>query len=355
MSYTQGVRQMLEEREESLSPNAQKSRSSRGRREPEEKSPVRTEFQRDRDRILHCKSFRRLKHKTQVFIAPAGDHYRTRLTHTLEVSQIARTIARALNLNEDLTEAISLGHDLGHTPFGHVGEEVLAEIHPEGFHHNEQSLRVVELLENGGKGLNLTWEVRDGILHHSKSRASVMDSDWGTAGTFEGDIVKMADMVAYINHDIDDSIRSGVINISDLPTAAVKELGDSHSVRINTMVCDVIDYSAAVSGRDPIQSSDKPSIGMSPRVRDATDIMRSFLFERVYKQQSRLEVSIQARELLRRLFAYYIENIGELPTEYRIHGKDKQRMVMDYISGMTDLYAEQTGQKLSLLDGKIRS
>ena len=210
------VKQALEEREARLSPFASKSASSRGRTSPEKPSLIRLEFQRDRDRIIHCNSFRRLKHKTQVFIAPVGDHYVTRLTHTLEVSQIARTISRALNLNEDLTEAISLGHDLGHTPFGHIGEDVLNELSPGGFHHNEQSLRIVDFLENNGRGLNLTWEVRDGILNHSKTRViDIMGEDWGKANTLEGEVCKISDAVAYINHDIDDAIRAGIIKEDD--------------------------------------------------------------------------------------------------------------------------------------------
>ena len=238
------IRQMIEEREESLSPHAVKSRLSRGRVRNEEPSPVRTAFQRDRDRIIHCKSFRRLKHKTQVFIAPLGDHYVTRLTHTLEVSQIARTIARALNLNEDLTEAIALGHDLGHTPFGHTGEDVLNELYEPGFRHNEQSLRIVDILENDGRGLNLTWEVRDGILNHSKTGVeNILGEGWGEVNTLEGEIVKIADTVAYINHDIGDAIRAGIITERDLPIAAIRVLGLLHSQRINTMVCDIIENS----------------------------------------------------------------------------------------------------------------
>ena len=248
MSRQLKIRQMIEKREESLSPYAQKSRLSRGRQRVEEPDSVRTAFQRDRDRIIHSKSFRRLKHKTQVFIAPSGDHYRTRLTHTLEVSQIARTIARALNLNEDLTEAISLGHDLGHTPFGHTGEDVLNELSPYGFRHNEESLRIVDFLEKDGQGLNLTWEVRDGIVNHSKSRAKVLGSKWGKVSTLEGEIVKLADTIAYINHDIDDAIRAGIIKESDLPESATKILGNSPSERINTMVCDTIEHSWQVSG-----------------------------------------------------------------------------------------------------------
>ncbi|GAI21247.1 unnamed protein product, partial [marine sediment metagenome] len=252
------IRQIAEEKEESLSSYAVKSRSSRGRLRPEEPCPIRTAFQRDRDRIIHCKAFRRLKHKTQVFIAPLGDHYVTRLTHTLEVSQIARTIARSLNLNEDLTEAISLGHDLGHTPFGHVGEEVLNELYHGGFRHNEQSLRIVDSLENNGQGLNLTWEVRDGILNHSKTRVDILGQGWGKVNTLEGEVCKLADTVAYINHDIGDAIRAGIITENDLPLSAITVLGRFHSQRINTMVCDIIDYSWAASGYNTI---DNPAIG----------------------------------------------------------------------------------------------
>jgi len=350
-----GVRQLLEEREESLSPYAQKSRLSKGRLKTEMPSPVRTEFQRDRDRILHCKAFRRLKHKTQVFIAPTGDHYRTRLTHTLEVSQIARTITRALNLNEDLAEAISLGHDLGHTPFGHIGEDVLNELYPQGFRHNEQSLRVVDLLENEGRGLNLTWEVRDGIVNHSKSRAQVLGDEWGKVGTLEGEIVKLADIVAYINHDIDDAIRAGIITEKSLSKSATRVLGASHSARINTMVCDIIEFSWAASGRTRIKNRNTISIGMSEKVRTATDTMRDFLFAKVYNVQSAREESEKARVLLRKLYKYLIKHVKTLPTEYRLHGDDKSRWVIDYIAGMTDLYAQKIAEELSLLDDKVSS
>ena len=238
------ARQFTEEREGSLSRYAAKSRLSRGRARQEEPCLIRTSFQRDRDRIIHSKSFRRLKHKTQVFIAPLGDHYVTRLTHTLEVAQIARTISRALNLNEDLTEAIALGHDLGHTPFGHVGERVLDELFPAGFRHNEQSLRVVDRLEKNGQGLNLTWEVRDGILNHSKTKVNnLVSADWGTVGTLEGDVCKVSDIVAYINHDLEDAIRAGMITEKDRPQSVINVLGFSHSQRINTIVCDIINFS----------------------------------------------------------------------------------------------------------------
>ena len=347
------VRQLLEEREESLSPFAQKSRLSKGRLREETPSPVRTEFQRDRDRILHCKAFRRLKHKTQVFIAPTGDHYRTRLTHTLEVSQIARTITRALNLNEDLAEAISLGHDLGHTPFGHIGEDVLNELCPQGFRHNEQSLRVIDLLENEGRGLNLTWEVRDGIVNHSKSRAQVLGEEWGKVSTLEGEIVKLADIVAYINHDVDDAIRADIITEKKLPKSSTRVLGASHSARINTMVCDIIEFSWAASGRTRIKNRNAINIGMSEKVRAATDTMRDFLFDNVYNVQSAREETEKARTLLRKLYAYLNKHTKLLPAEYHLHGDDKNRWVIDYIAGMTDLYAQKIAGELSLLEGKV--
>ena len=347
------IRQMLEAREESLSPYAQKSRLSRGRLREEKPDSVRTAFQRDRDRIIHSKSFRRLKHKTQVFIAPPGDHYRTRLTHTLEVSQIARTIARALNLNEDLTEVISLGHDLGHTPFGHIGENVLNELSPYGFKHNEQSLRVVDLLEKDGQGLNLTWEVRDGIVNHSKSRAQVLGNEWGKVGTLEGEIVKLADIVAYTNHDTDDAIRAGIITESGLPESATKVLGNSPSARINTMVCDIIEHSWQVSG--PVTNKKETNIGisMSPRVLKATNTLRDFLFDRVYNVQSALEEAEKAREVIRHLYNYFLKHRRKLPSEYLLHSDDKWRGVIDYIAGMTDLYALKITEELSLLTPKI--
>jgi dGTPase len=346
------IRELLEAREDSLSPYAQKSRLSRGRMREEKPDAVRTAFQRDRDRILHSKSFRRLKHKTQVFIAPMGDHYRTRLTHTLEVSQIARTIARALNLNEDLTEAISLGHDLGHTPFGHIGEDVLNELSPYGFKHNEQSLRVVDLLEKDGQGLNLTWEVRDGIVNHSKSRAQVLGSTWGKVGTLEGEIVKLADIVAYINHDADDAIRAGIITESDLPESATKVLGNSPSARINTMVCDIIAHSWQVSGA--VKKATDLGIGLSPRVLKATNILRDFLFDKVYNVQSALEESEKARGVLRYLYDYFLKHPQQLPPEYLLHNDTKWRGVIDYIAGMSDQFALKTAEELSLLTPKSK-
>jgi dGTPase len=340
------IRQMSEEREESLSPHAVKSRLSRGRQRNEEPCPVRTVFQRDRDRIIHSKSFRRLKHKTQVFIAPLGDHYITRLTHTLEVSQIARTIARALNLNEDLTEAIALGHDLGHTPFGHVGEDVLDELYPEGFRHNEQSLRIIDFLENDGQGLNLTWEVRDGIVNHSKTGVvNIFGEGWGEVNTLEGEVVKISDMVAYINHDIGDAIRAGILTEGSLPLAAIEVLGLSHSQRINTMVCDIIENSWDVRGCDIIK--ERPAIKMSPQVLAAADTLRDFLFERVYNLRSTLEEAEKAREVVRSLYQFFNEHEDRLPAEYRRHSDTTEQGVVDYIAGMTDQYALRMAEELN--------
>ena len=345
------IRQKAEEREESLSRYAVKSRLSQGRVKYEESCPVRTVFQRDRGRIIHCKAFRRLKHKTQVFIAPLGDHYVTRLTHTLEVSQIARTISRALNLNEDLTEAIALGHDLGHTPFGHVGEEVLDELYREGFRHNEQSLRIADRLEKDGQGLNLTWEVRDGILYHSKARADILGEDSGQANTLEGQVGKLADAIAYINHDIDDAVRADIITESDLPLSAIMVLGRFHSQRINTMVCDIIEYSWSASGHNP---TGEPTIGMSSRTLEATNALRRFLFDRVYNLRSVQEESEKARQVVRLLYRYFSEHEDKLPPEYRFYGDETERRVVDYIAGMTDQYALRIAEEMSLLDDKAQ-
>src|SRR6187401_3106399 len=271
------IRQQLEARErEILAPQAAKAADSRGRLRPEAEDDVRPAFQRDRDRVIHCKAFRRLKHKTQVFFAPAGDHYRTRLTHTLEVSQIARTIAKVLQLNEELTEAIALGHDLGHTPFGHAGERVLQSLVPGGFEHYEQSLRIVDVLENDGRGLNLTWEVRDGIARHSKGKHGVpVGADPAhRASTIEGQIARVADIIAYVNHDIDDAVRAGLLREEDLPSSRVAVLGASWSARIGRMVTDVV-----------VQSLEGglTEIRMSDRILDATVGLRSFLFDAVYE------------------------------------------------------------------------
>ena len=337
------IRQRTEEREKELSPYAAKSKFSRGRARWEEPCPIRTCFQRDRDRIIHSKAFRRLKHKTQVFIAPLSDHYVTRLTHTLEVSQIARTVARSLNLNEDLTEAIALGHDLGHTPFGHIGEDVLDELYPDGFRHNEQSLRVVDVLEKEGQGLNLTWEVRDGILHHSKGQAEIPEEGWGDVSTLEGQICKIADIVAYVNHDVEDAIRAEVITQNDLPALVISTLGHTHSQRINTMVRDIISYSWASSGYG---NSKNPVIGMGPEVLGAITNLRQFLFDRVYNPSLDREETAKARNVLRQLYSYFLRHGDELPREFASLSVDTERNVIDYIAGMTDLYALRLGEEI---------
>ncbi len=332
-------REQLEQREfETLSQRAVKSAQSRGRLRPEPEDPLRTAFQRDRDRILHCKSFRRLSHKTQVFIGAQGDHYRTRLTHTLEVQQISRTIARALGLNEDLTEAIALGHDLGHTPFGHTGEQALQTLiaeynaaHPEDarpmFRHNLQSLRVVDCIEKDGRGLNLTAEVRDGIAHHTGSVK---------AFTLEGQIVAISDRIAYVNHDVDDSIRAGVIRESDLPQSSKELLGTSHSERITTLV------NAMVSASDGADM-----ITMEPEIWDAMDELRDFLFENVYAMSAARSEGPKAEMMIRLLFEHYLDHIDEVPEEYmRISNGDNITAVMDYIAGMTDRYAVSSFEKI---------
>jgi len=338
------IRQQTEEREKSLSPYAAKSKFSRGRLRWEESCPIRTCFQRDRDRIIHCKAFRRLKHKTQVFIAPVGDHYVTRLTHTLEVSQIARTIARSLNLNEDLTEAIALGHDLGHTPFGHIGEEVLNELYPDGFRHNEQSLRVVDLLEKEGRGLNLTWEVRDGILKHSKGQAEIPGEGWEDVDTLEGQVCKIADIVAYVNHDIDDAIRSGIISANDLPESLIAILGATHSQRINTLVCDIISYSCQIRDNGNLS---KPIIGMNTEVLKATNSLRGFLFDEVYNPSLATKEATKARKAMCLLYSYLLRHKDELPQEFASLDASKERRIVDYIAGMTDQYALRLAEKIS--------
>ncbi|MBN1191369.1 MAG: deoxyguanosinetriphosphate triphosphohydrolase [Dehalococcoidales bacterium] len=343
-SHLDSVRNFLEGREEYLSPFASRSVLSRGRLLVESPSPVRLEYQRDRDRIIHCNSFRRLKHKTQVFVAPIGDHYVTRLTHTLEVSQIARTISRALNLNEDLTEAIALGHDLGHTPFGHIGEEVLNELHPSGFRHNEQSLRIVDCLENNGKGLNLTWEVRDGILNHSKTRViEIMGDNWGKVGTLEGEICKISDIVAYINHDIDDAVRSGLLREEDLPRDSTRLLGNSRSERINTLICDIVENSWNARGEDVTHT---PAINMSDDIRQATFLMLRFLHERVYTVTSQQKEAEDARKIVRFLYDFFNLHPGLLPPEYNSFQSEPAQNVTDYIAGMTDQYAQRKAREL---------
>jgi dGTPase len=315
--------------EAGLSRWAQHSAQSRGRERPEEPCSLRTPYQRDRDRIVHCKSFRRLKHKTQVFIAPEGDHYRTRLTHTLEVSGIARTVARALRLNEDLAEAIALGHDLGHTPFGHAGEavidEVLRSLSGGGFQHNEQSARVVEVLENDGRGLNLTWEVRDGIRYHSGGLEPA---------TLEGHIVHYADRIAYVNHDIDDALRAGLITMDDLPQGPVALLGESGSERIDALVHDLVD-----------SSEDQPIIAQTPAIGGALGELRSYLFATVYPRALTQAGGERIRQLLTQLMQHYLDRPQDLPVppdgEAPISRQDLLRAVTDHVAGMTDRYAQR--------------
>jgi len=338
------IRQRIEESENSLSPHASKSRLSRGRLKWEEPCPIRTDFQRDRDRIIYSNAFRRLKHKTQVFITPLGDHYVTRLTHTLEVSQIARTISRALNLNEDLTEAIALGHDLGHTPFGHVGEQVLNELFPDGFKHNEQSLRVVDLLEKDGQGLNLTWEVRDGILNHSKSGIEILGEGWTDVSTIEGQVVKMADTVAYVNHDIADAIRAGVIDENELPASAVKLLGNTSRQRINTLVCDIVSYSLTSIENPNLK---KPTIGMNAKTLEVTNNLREFLFNKVYNPSLASKDSSKARRAIHLLYSYFLKHEDKLPKEYALRHDTVERKVTDYIAGMTDQYALRMAKEIA--------
>lgn len=329
MAETLCPREYVEQvQRETLSPFAMLSTETRGRVEPVPPCPIRTDFIRDRDRILHCKAFRRLKHKTQVFLSPQGDHYRTRLTHTLEVSQIARTIARALRLNEDLTEAVSLGHDLGHTPFGHSGEDVLGGLVPGGFEHNVQSLRVVEKLENDGRGLNLTFEVRDGILNHKKN---------GKPATLEGCVVSLSDRIAYVNHDIDDAIRAGVLSEEDLPRSCVKTLGATHANRINNMILDVVKESF---GRDAVR--------MSERVAEEFDKLRDFMFERVYYNPAAKSEEGKAKRLVEEMFCYYAAAPQLLPGDYvkYLSSDGVERVVADYIAGMTDNYAISEYERL---------
>lgn len=327
-----------------LSPYAARSAESRGRATPETPSPVRTEYQRDRDRVIHCKAFRRLKHKTQVFIAPTGDHFVTRLTHTLEVAQIARTITRALRLNEDLAEAIALAHDIGHPPFGHAGEQALADIVPEGFRHAEQSLRVVEKLEE----LNLTWETRDGIVNSSKVREDMFAEAWGTPETFEGQVVKLSDAIAYINHDIGDAIRAGLISEEELPPDVSAALGDTHAQRINTLVTDVVEASWAVSGRDGADlAREELRIRMSERVAAAANSLREFMFQRVYLLEGRREEAERAKRIVAQLYKHYVEHPAEIHSYFVIPTDPVWRQAADYVSGMTDAFALDTAARLS--------
>lgn len=317
------IREMAEQREEAyFSPYASLSSKSRGRDVDEPQCDIRPVYQRDRDRILHSKSFRRLKHKTQVFLQPQGDHYRTRLTHTLEVAQTGRTIARALRMNEDLVEAIALGHDLGHTPFGHAGESALNEVCPLGFTHYEQSIRIVEILEKKGRGLNLTWEVRDGIRNHRTA---------GHPSTLEGRIVRLSDKIAYINHDIDDAERAGILTEAEIPEEYREVLGSTIKERLNSLIHDIV-----------IHSQGKDDILMSQEMEKAMRGMRAFMFEAVYRNPAAKEEEEKAKRLLVKLYDYYSSHLEALPEEYRMlinRGEREERVVCDYIAGMTDQYA----------------
>jgi len=327
------IRETYEQFEiEYLSPYASKSKFSKGRKNEEEQCDIRTDYQRDRDRIIHSKAFRRLKHKTQVFLSPEGDHYRTRLTHTLEVSQISRTIARSLKLNEDLTEAIALGHDLGHTPFGHTGEKILNKLFESGFKHNEQSLRVVDFLEirNGKQGLNLTFEVRDGILNHPLGYNSK---------TLEGQIVSISDRIAYINHDIDDAERANIISKDQIPKKYLNIVGHTHGKRINTMIVDVIENS---------KNLDK--IKMSDEISECTSELRDFLFENVYYNKIAKSEDEKTTFIIEKIFEYYIKYFDALPEFYlKIYNENcfsKNEIIKDYIAGMTDRYAMKVFEDL---------
>lgn len=324
MSVQRTIREQLEHRERTeLSIYASFSDATKGRENVEELCDIRTEYQRDRDRILHCKAFRRLKHKTQVFLSPEGDHYRTRLTHTLEVSQIARTIAKALFLNEDLTEAIALGHDLGHTPFGHAGERALNEICPHGFAHSKQSIRIVEVLEKDGEGLNLTEEVRDGILNHQTSRHP---------STLEGKVVRLSDKIAYVNHDIADAVRAGIIEEKEIPEEYIKVLGIARSKRINALIHDVVKNSCG-----------KDDICMSSEVYDALYGLRAFLYDKVYTNPVAKGQEEKAAKLVKQLYEYYLSHVELLPREYLAMMEQRnekiEQIVCDYVAGMTDNYA----------------
>jgi len=334
------IREDFEKREDAfISPYGVKASASAGRREPEPACPVRTVFQQDRDRIVFCNAFRRLKHKTQVFLSPLGDHYRTRLTHTLEVAEVARTICRAMRLNEDLAEAVALGHDLGHTPFGHSGETALKEIFSAEFNHSEQSLRVVDVLERNGRGLNLTREVRDGIVKHSKGFGDIIPADPGKmAATVEGRIVRFADIIAYLNHDLDDAVRSGVVRQSHIPEICVKTLGGTHAQRATTMIRDLI-FSSRVM-------DDHLELAFSDEVFSAMSELRQFLYENVYRSAPVHAEFIKAKKLISELYAYFLNHPDQLREkmtglemeEGYFESTPVERIICDYIASMTDRY-----------------
>jgi dGTPase len=342
------IREDFEERERTFIPSfGCLSSETKGRMREEAPCPIRTAFQRDRDRIVYSNAFRRLKHKTQVFLSPLGDHYRTRLTHTLEVSEIARTIARAMRLNEDLVEAIALGHDLGHTPFGHGGETALKEIYSESFSHNEQSLRVVDILCNNGKGLNLTYEVRDGILKHSKGFGNIMPSDPSEqAYTIEGRVLRIADIIAYLNHDLDDAIRSGVISSDQVPESCLKIIGHSHSERARTMIADVISSSEVID--------DELCLRISDKVYSAMKTLRKFLYDNVYRSPQVHKEFVKAKKILSDLYFFFLNNEDNLQKELENmemaacinNSQSRERVVCDLIASITDRYALELYKKI---------
>jgi dGTPase len=341
----QTIRERLEDDERKiLSPHAQLSSASKGRARPEEPDAMRPAYQLDRDRVVHCKAFRRLAGKTQVFLAPEGDHYRTRITHTLEVAQFARSVTRFLGLNEMLTEAIVMGHDLGHTPFGHAGEKVLARLMPDGFHHVKQSLRVVDQLEHDGRGLNLTHEVRDGILKHSKGKGAIFsDNPNLTAMTLEGQIVRIADIAAYVNHDYDDAVRAGLISDGELPEVVIKELGRSHSERIRALVVDLVESS---------KLDEKRMIRMSEPKLHALYALRDFLYARVYESKEVSEEFGKAQRILEELWSYFHDHADEFRAEHWLEATREEegldRAIGDFLCGMTDRYAMRLYQEKRL-------
>tara|TARA_Y100001960_G_C14679153_1_gene830167 strand:- start:227 stop:1291 length:1065 start_codon:yes stop_codon:yes gene_type:complete len=340
------IRENTENGEKNLSPFASKSKTTLGRKIYEDDCDIRTAFQRDRDRIIHSNSFKRLKDKTQVFISPKGDHYITRLTHTLEVAQIARTISRALKLNEDLTEAISLGHDLGHTPFGHIGEDELNNLLPTGFTHAKQSHRIVDLLEKNGEGLNLTQEVKEGILNHSKPKGDFFDKQLPTTLSLEAQVCRISDAIAYLNHDLKDALRNGIINMQMLPIIVGEDLGETHSIRINTMVKDIISTSWSARG-DGLKKTynNNPKIQMSNKVKKALNIFRDYMFQEVYEPQDKSLEGQAARKIVNLLFTHFHEskeNINNIELK-------KNHTIIDYIAGMTDQFAIRTAKNLNPL------
>jgi dGTPase len=337
-----GIRERLLAREAALASAAAREATSVGRERAEAADPLRLAYQLDRDRVIHTRAFRRLKHKTQVFVIPDSDHTVTRMTHTIEVQQVARTIAGALNLNEDLAEAIAWAHDLGHTPFGHAGEETLATLLPDGFRHNEQSLRIVDVLARDGRGLNLTYETREGILKHSKARESVAAEAWGTASTLEGQIVKLADSIAYLNHDIEDATDAGLVVETELPEEVHRVLGATHSERIGTLVDDCVRESKpAANGEPPFV------IALSAPVLGATDVLRDFMFERVYLLESTLREARRGQRVVAALYRHFEAHAESIPGWSRPDDPPWRRAA-DYVSGMTDGFALRTAHALGL-------